>query len=334
MTTDRFCLEPQSLELLELLRRRDAALGAAKTAEEKREVFQKFDLNARPTKVPLRRVVDVAVDAGTHVIPCRLYHPNPDAIAPCLLWFHGGGHYSGDLESHDRECRIMASSTGCAVLNVAYRLAPEYQFPAALEDAMTAVLWVGENGEAQLLESDKVFVGGASAGGNLAAAASMELAAQSRPRIAHQFLVYPTVDATLDHETYQTYATGYSYTAQKRRWSREQYVPSGSDFRDPRISPLFGEDFGVLPPTTIISAELDPLRGEAEAYVQRLVTAGVPTNYTCYAGVMHGFFSQSGRLEQGRAALRRLCALLSVARDERNLVAPHLVQRGVAPLKT
>lgn len=325
---DRTRLEPESHALLQLLRRRDAALTEATTAEDKRKVFAAFDLGADPPWVPVNRVSTLEIDAGTHRIPGRLYHPAPDDLAPCLLWFHGGGHYAGDLESHDRECRIMAASSGCAVLNVAYRLAPEHRFPRAFEDAVTAVRWVASQGGDRTLKADAVFVGGASAGGNLAAAASQALSREPGPRIAHQFLVYPTLDATLDHRSYETYATGYSYTTAKRRWARDQYVPPGHDLRDERLSPLFGRDLHALPATTIITAELDPLRGEAEALAKKLIEAGVPVSYTCFAGVMHGFFSQSGRLRQGKAALSHLCACLAIAKDALRYDAPHRVARA------
>ena len=303
-------LEPESRRLFERLQARDRLLAQCDTPEHKREVFERFQLDTDPPFEEVAEVSDVEIPTDAGALKSRLYHPHAEDKAHCLAWFHGGGHVVGDLETHDALCRVIANLSGCALLNVDYRLAPEHPFPAAFEDAVAAVRWLGAAPPEYRLYRQSVSVGGSSAGGNLATAAALELQRSGGPSLLCQLLVYPPVDATLSNETYTTLGEGFSFTAKKRRWSRDQYLGAHRDLKDPRLSPAFSTSLSSLPRTLVITAELDPLRGEAEDYARRLEEAGVDVTLRRYAGVMHGFFSQSGYLSRGKAAVAELAATL------------------------
>ena len=325
-------IENDSYGLLRKLEKRDALIALTSTPEQRRAIVDTFELNADPPFEEVQTVKDVHI-VHMEEPGCRLYHPSPLEDLHCLVWFHGGGHYSGDLETHDRLCRHFANKIGCAVLNVGYRLAPENPFPAAYEDALDAIRWVGTCGSDHDLIPSQVLVGGSSAGGNLAAAASIGMQNDKNIRIIHQTLVYPTLDATLKSDTYNVYRTGFSYTTEKRVWSRDLYQGDFEDHKDPRLSPLFAATCRGLPAATIISAELDPLRGEAEAFALRLLQDGVPVSYTCYAGVMHGFFSQSGILNLGRLAVDEAVYSMKYAINTYFKQEPHLIKNEITNAK-
>ena len=190
----------------------------------------------------------------------RQYWPVADAALPLLVYFHGGRFISGDLESHDPICRMLAIAANCRVLAVDYRLAPEHRFPAAAEDARLAVEWALGQGIA-------VAVAGDSAGANLAAGAAL---AHRGAALRCQVLIYPMIDATCSEPSYTEFAEGYGPGAadMKRGW--REYLPEGADPRDPLASPLFAADLKDAPPAWVLTAEYDTLRDEGEAYARRL----------------------------------------------------------------
>ncbi len=319
-------MEPESQELAAQLSKRDELLSKAATPEEKRKIFSARQFNTAPEFQDVASVRELQIESADSQIGCRLYHPSPGDLHHCLVWFHGGGHHSGDLDSHDHLCRIIAIETGCAVLNVDYRLAPDHPFPAAYNDAVAAVRWVGREGNSFDLRTDSVLVGGSSAGGNLAAAAAIGMRDERGVHIIHQCLISPVLDATMSSDTYQIYATGFSLTTAQRRQSRDWYCGDFDDLRDPRLSPLFVADCAGLPAATILAAELDPVRGESERYAVRLIEAGVPVTYVCYAGTMHGFFSQSGALKRGADAVSQAIASIRFAISAYTAREPHRIQ--------
>lgn len=311
--TSPYRLEPESLRLFDKLRARDRCLAESKSPGHRLRVFEEFRLETDPPFERVAEVIEIAIPTAAEPLNCRLYHPSAEGQAHCLIWFHGGGHVVGDLETHDALCRVIANLSGCAVLNVDYRLAPEHPFPAAFEDAVSAIRWAGTAPVDYHLDHRKISVGGSSAGGNLATAGALEVLQAGGPDLLCQLLVYPAVDATLRNETYRTFGEGFSFTTDKRRWSRDQYIGSYQDLEDPRLSPLYSTSLAALPKTLIITAELDPLRGEAEDYAAQLVKVGVEVDLVQYSGVMHGFFSQSGYLSKGRAAVAKLARTLGEA---------------------
>ncbi len=213
-------------------------------------------------------------------IPVREYLAGGEGI---VVYFHGGRFISGGLESHDRLCRRLALASGCRVLAVDYRLAPEHPFPAALDDALAAVDWA-------LRQSDRVAVAGDSAGANLATV----VASARRNQVRCQALIYPMIDATRSLPSHVAFAKGWGPSTQdmKRGWNA--YVPPAGDPRDPRISPLFSDDFEGVPQAFVITAEFDCLRDEGELYAHNMGKVGNRVELNRCAGAIHGFITLAG----------------------------------------
>ncbi|MFI7065676.1 alpha/beta hydrolase [Kribbella sp. NPDC050124] len=242
-------------------------------------------VSGEPT--PVAFVESIDVDG----VPGRLYRPS-GAERDLLVWAHGGGWIHGDLDTADGVARALAYRAGCAVLSVDYRLAPEHPFPAGFDDLWTAVTWARRS-------FDSVAVGGDSSGGNLAAATALK-ARDEGVELATQLLVYPALDSIEDtaykvdfRRRYATFAgrTGFganSYRRLQHIWAT--YVPDPAARKAPYVSPLHAESVYGVAPATIVIAEHDFLRGEAEDYARRLRATDVPVEVHEYAGQIHGFF--------------------------------------------
>lgn len=215
-------------------------------------------------------------------IPARNYSAGSRPAA-LLMYLHGGGWVVGDLDTHDRTCRMLALHSGCTVVSVDYALAPESPFPAGLQDAVVAFDALSADPQQFNGLPGAVAVGGDSAGANLAAA----LCLQRRPSAAA--LIYPATDLRMTSASIATFAEGFFLTQDDMRWYRDQYLTDPGLVEDPRVSPLLAEDLSDFPPTAIWTAGFDPLRDEGAAFAARLKQVGVPTSYTCYTDQIHGF---------------------------------------------
>lgn len=209
--------------------------------------------------------------------------------APVIVYYHGGGWVSGDLDTHDGSCRMLALHSGCHVVSVDYRRAPEHPFPAAFEDALAAFRFVHDNPRLFCGLPGAVAVMGDSAGGNLAATVSIATRDQG-PRPVAQCLVYPATDARMQSDSLETFATGFFLSKKDMYWFRNHYLPDTSAITDTRVSPLLEQDLSGLPPALLWMAGFDPLRDEGFAYARRLEQAGVPVTTRCADGLIHGFF--------------------------------------------
>jgi len=219
------------------------------------------------------------------------------------VYFHGGGWVLGGLESHDRECRALANLSGCTVIAVDYRLAPEHPFPAAVEDAWAATQYVADHATEYGVDPQRLAVGGDSSGGNLAAVVTLMAREKGGPKIGFQLLVYPAVDMTDDHRvSMRQYAEGHFLTRTLMDYFQNLYAPKPEDRRKIQASPLFATDFRGLPPAMVITAECDLLRDQGELYAQKLQEAGVPVTVKRYDGMIHPFFSFGGIMDDARAA--------------------------------
>ena len=250
------------------------------------------------------RMDDRAIPGPEGDVPVRVYTPQ-EALGTrpgLLLWLHGGGWVIGDLETADATCRALANRSGAVVVSVDYRLAPEHPAPAALEDCQAALIWVAENAELLGATSDRIAVGGDSAGGNLAALLCQRVRDEFGPEIDFQLLVYPVTDLTLGHPSMDENAEGYFLTRDSMQWFVAHYLGDG-DPTDPAVSPLHTTSCAGLPPALVITAEFDPLRDEGEAYARRLAEAGVAVEAVRFDGQIHGFFGMASILDDGRAAL-------------------------------
>jgi acetyl esterase len=266
------------------------------------------------SSVPFEEVAlvrDVTIDARPP-ITARLYRPGAGTL-PLLVYFHGGGWVVGSVALSDNYCRALANASGCAVLSVDYRLAPEHRYPVAADDAYAATRWAAEHATELEIRADRIAVGGSSAGGNLAAVVSLRARERGGPRIVLQLLHVPVTDHDFARPSYERYATGHGLTRAGMRWFWSHYTPDPSRRNEPDASPLRATELHGLPPAIVVTAECDPLRDEGKAYADRLGTAGVPVTYLEYPGMVHGFMGWSAAVPAGRRAFDEVGAALRKA---------------------
>jgi acetyl esterase len=278
---------------------------------------------------PVARVEPVTFAAPDgRVVPGRAYRPAAPTARPAIVFLHGGGFVFGDLDTHDAICRALATSSDCTVLAVDYRLAPEHPFPAALHDAVAALCHVGRAPDAFGVLPGAIGLAADSAGAHVAVDAMLETVA--RPAIgapavpvgiAHAALLYPVIDPRCDSPSMHEFARGHMLTREAMRWFWDCYVQRPELRADPRIDVLAANLAG-LPPTTIVTAEYDPLRDEGETFARHLAAAGVPVDLERRAGMIHGFAGMpqltpqaGGVVERLGRALRRALVPTSRERD-------------------
>ncbi len=265
----------------------------------------------------LKDTVDVIREAtipgpGGH-IPVRIYTREPDDSGAALLYFHGGGWVFGSFDTHDGVCRALARRAGLTVVSVNYRLAPEHQFPAAVEDAWAATRWVVEHASALgMRQRPRLAVGGDSAGGNLAAVVALR-ARDAGIDVGLQLLVYPVTDCRMSTASYEEFATGYGLSRAEMEWFLNHYLPATTDRSDPAASPLCATNHRGVAPAFIITAEYDPLRDEGEAYATKLHQAGVSVRLRRYEGLIHGFYRMGSLFQQTSEALTECAQALRLS---------------------
>jgi acetyl esterase len=310
-------LDPQVAALLAELKAAPVPLSALPPAEA-RAAYDRFIAPRNLPPEPVASVRDIKI-AGPHgPVGLRIYTPECTAAGdprPVFLFFHGGGFVIGSVESREPQCRRIANATGAIVVAARYRLAPEHKFPAAHDDAWAATQWLAAHAGEFGGDPARIAVGGDSAGGNLAAWVCQRARDAGLQPFVLQALVYPTTDFgfTLDLPSYTLRDEDYFLTRSQIAWYHEQFLPPGTDTRDPRLAPALAGDFSGLPPALILTAEFDPLRDDGAHYAERLRAAGIAADYQCYPGTIHGFFHYGATLDAARAALDRLIAALNRA---------------------
>lgn len=312
-------LDPQVQGLLDQM----AALAAPKIHQVPpviaRQMMETMIQLVDARDVPIGRIDERTVPGAGGDLALRLYTPvaAPGSLLPVLVFFHGGGFVIGSLQSHDAPCRQLANGAKCLVVSVAYRLAPEAPFPAAVDDALAATQWVFDHAAEIGADATRLAVGGDSAGGNLAAVVAQQRRDAGRPAPMFQLLFYPAVDLTDDpaagFTSRQAHATGYFLELEMMAWFLQHYVPAGVDAAEPRLSPLRHPKLAGLPAAYVAVAGYDPLHDEGVAYARALEAAAVPTTLVEYPGQIHGFISFGGAVEDGRRALEAAAAALKAA---------------------
>jgi len=284
-------LDPQVVALLERLR----AAGAPHVEEQTpAELRDRFAGGAAAAFGPVAEVASVE-DRLAGGVPVRVYSPGGRDAA--LVYCHGGGWVTGSIDTHDGIARALAARSGCTVVSVGYRLAPEHPFPAAVDDARAATQWA-------LDELGTVAVGGDSSGATLAAVVARELP------VALQLLICPALDSRLETESYEFFAAGYNVTREAMRWYWAQYL-GDADGSDPDASPLRARDLAGAAPAIVVVAGCDPLRDDGLAYAERLESAGVPVSLRRYDGMIHNFVRFAATLDRAAPALDELAAELA-----------------------
>jgi acetyl esterase len=268
-------------------------------------------LTGAPTAIG--KVEDRKIPGPAGDVPVRVYTPfdAKDTTLPALVFFHGGGFVIGDLETHDDLCRCLANGSGCRVIAVDYRLAPEHPFPAAVDDCLAVTRYVAAHAAEFGIDPARLAVGGDSAGGNLAAVISQiaKLDANT-PAISFQLLIYPVTQlgAAADTPSMRDNGKGYFLEKEGMDWFTRCYAPDHKHRTDPRLSPLLCADMKDLPPAYVVTAGFDPLRDEGRDYADKLDAAGVPVTYVNYPGMVHGFFSMRGLIPKAREAVSAAAA--------------------------
>jgi len=260
----------------------------------------------------LEDIRDLVAPGPRGPLSLRLYRPAH--ASGVVVAFHGGGWMMGGLDTFDATCRWLAKLSGAAILSVDYRLAPEFPFPAAVEDAWAATLWAAEHAAGLGVPAGRLAVLGESAGGNLAAVVALKARDEGAPLLARQILIYPAVDALMRGAAMETFADGFFQTKRdvEHAW-RAYALKDGADPRDARLSPLHAASHQGVAPALILSAELDAIRDDSAAYAERLLAAGVPTVHVRYEGMIHTFFAMRGGVDAAAAAQAQVAAEIAAA---------------------
>jgi len=300
-------LDPDAAAVLAAFRAAGRPPYETLSPPEAREWYLKARAVAQPEPPAMASVKASTVPGPAGAIPVRIYTPlklrQADGMAPCLVFFHGGGWVIGDLDSHDVVCRTLAVEAETIVISVDYRLAPEHKFPAAIDDALAATRWIADNAIPLNIDAGRISVGGDSAGGNLAAIVAID-ARDHGPKLQAQVLIYPATDFRMNLPSHHEPETDALLTHSVMRWFRDHYLAGAADIDDPRASPARVENLAHLPPTYVVTAGADPLRDEGDEYAQRLKHAGVAVSYQTYPGQFHGFVTMGKILPKANAALR------------------------------
>ncbi len=237
--------------------------------------------------------------------PVRIYSPDPGKELPVLLYFHGGGHMCGSIELYDPITRKIALAANAVVVSVDYGRAPEHPYPAGLKDCRMAArkVWsILDN----VNHRKRLFIGGDSGGGALAASIVMENRDAGDPDIEKQVLIYPSVDYTMSAASHKKYGAGFFLEAEKIDFYFENYFQNGEDRR--KASPLFGKFSKNMPETLVLTAEFDPLRDEGFMYYEKVKAQGVRAEHHCFPGVIHAFLNLEDLVRVQAAELYRRIA--------------------------
>ncbi|MDB6071940.1 MAG: Alpha/beta hydrolase [Verrucomicrobiales bacterium] len=247
-------------------------------------------------------VDDIKLKLSTGDVKGRVYKPAGDGPFPVILYIHGGGWVIADLDTYDATPRALANATGAVVISTHYRQAPEYKFPAALEDTFGAYVWTLGNAHRWNANTKKVAIVGESAGGNMAAAICMMAKDKGVQAPVHQVLVYPVADTGMDTPSYLENADAKPLNAPMMKWFAGHTFGKPEDAQNPLVALLKAKSFKGLPSATIITAQIDPLRSEGEALAKRMTADGVQVTYQNYDGVAHEFFGMASVVDKAKEA--------------------------------
>jgi acetyl esterase len=256
-----------------------------------------------PAKQPVAKVTDIQIQGAAGPLAARVYDPQvAHGQAPVILYFHGGGWVTGDLDTYDASDRELANGTGAIVISVQYRLGPEYRFPAAQDDADASYAWLLQNAATIGADPKRIALAGESAGGNLAIDTAIWARDRHLPAPVHQLLVYPVVGTDTNTPSYKETVDAVPLNRKAILWYVAHFTNGPADLKDPRLNVVGAADLRALPPTTIVSAEIDPLRSEGEMLAQKLQAAGVPVAQRTFPGVTHEFFGMGAVVGEAKQA--------------------------------
>ncbi len=309
-------LDPDAQRVLEMIRLSGRPPFETLSPAEARGFFNASRQVLQPDPTEVAAVRDIAAPGPGGEIPLRLYRGSGTQATdklPVLIYFHGGGWVLGDLDSHDVICRRLANDAACCVVSVDYRLAPEHRYPAAVVDSAAATQWIVEQAEALAIDSERVAVGGDSAGGNLAAVMALMARDEALPPLGFQLLIYPAVEMTATQPSYDRITEGYPLTTSTMKWFRDHYIADRHLDIDWRASPLRAADLSGVAPGFVLTVAHDPLCDEGIAYARRMEQEGVPVTHVHMSDQMHGFLGMGRVIRAADFALNLMAAALRAA---------------------
>ncbi len=304
-------LDPQARALIDLMVARQVPPTHTLSTEDARRLYRERRGFTQPEPAAVGAVRELQASGPAGPVAMRLYEPRHGTWPhPVLVYFHGGGWVIGDLDTHDVVCRQLCVASGCAVLSVDYRLAPEYPFPAAVHDCHAAVRWLRDQGAAHGLDATRLALGGDSAGGNLAAVTAIAMRDAGELPAQLQLLVYPATDMRAMAPSHTSNGQGFVLTSDTIAYFRRHYIADPAAWSDWRASPLLAADLSRLPPALVLTAGFDPLRDEGRQYADALSAAGVATQYVCFQRQIHGFVTMGRVIDEANSALDLCAAVL------------------------
>jgi acetyl esterase len=302
-------LHPQIREVLRMMAEAKLRPIEEMTPTEAREQIEATARARKAEPLAVSRVEERMIPGSTSEIRLRLYWPHAAAPVPVIVYYHGGGHVIGSLDTHDFVASNLCGGTEALVASVDYRMGPEHKFPAAVDDSFAALRWVHANAGSLGADPDLIGVHGDSAGGNLAAVVALLARDAGSPKLRLQSLVYPIADYGLSGESYDKFASGYgTLTKSAMVWFRDHYLRSAKDADDWRASPIKASSLSGVAPAIVVTAECDVLHDDGERYAEALQRAGVPVEYREYPGMIHAFFGLVPAVDDAMNAQRAVWA--------------------------
>ena len=278
---------------------------------ELRESVKQTTVAPDSTQESVAQIENLVIPGPAGDLPVRLYTPEGKGPFPVLMFFQKSW-CAGNLDTHEMMCRSLCRGAGCLVMTVDYRLAPEYPFPAALEDCYTATTWMVKNATKLNGDPTRIAVGGESGGGNFAAAIALMSRDRGGPILTFQLLICPAADFRVTTDSWKEF-DGYMMNREDFLIVRDFYAPVEEERSNPYAAPSLASNLHALPPALIITAECDPLRDGGELYGQRLLEAGVPATVTRYDGMVHSFMHLGALVPQANQALDEVIHALRTA---------------------
>lgn len=317
VSADGRTLDARAQWLIEVLARSGQPPIERTSVLEARTNYDAFMLEMGGRPAPIGEIVDRTIegpgqgpgDGPGGQLRVRVYRPAGSVarLLPAILYLHGGGWVMGSLEGYDLASRYFCARSGCVVVVPEYRLAPEHRFPAGLDDAVAAFRWLARDATGLGIDPARLVIAGDSAGGNLAAAATLRLRDDER-RACLQWLIYPVTDLGFETASYRSCGDGFLLTRAAMEWFRGHYLADPAEVADPMASPLRAPDLAGLPPALVYTAGLDPLRDEGKAYADRLTAAGAKTIHREFESLTHGFVGLRGTIHSAARAMDDMVA--------------------------
>jgi len=263
---------------------------------------------AAPEVESIASVTDTTVTTESGEIAVRLYRNSDKTDLPVILYLHAGGWILGDLAHSDALCRTLASHSGALVVNVDYRLSPEWQFPGPLNDCAAVLKWLVNEAASLSIDPGRIAVAGESSGGNLAAGLALMARDQTAMPIAAQVLLCPALDPKMATGSWREMGEDFLPPRQQMEWMWRAYLPTSADEDNPYAAPVAASDLTGLPRCVMLTAEFDPLRDEAEEYAARIEAAGVEVEMRRCPGQIHAFLNMSGIIPSAKEILVQLAS--------------------------